>query len=234
MVCLGLPRSGSTWVYNVARELLAWRYPEGPIACGFSDDFAGLSSKRLPVRCLVLKAHNPQGDFRALLSSARVHLIISIRDPRDAVASMMQSFSLPFHEAASAVYMSAKAIANAASYGHHLLLRYEDGFPDDLVTVQRMNAAFGCGADASVVRRIHEALSKARVADKLRELGRQGTFRTAPALSAWDPETHWHPGHLGDGRVGKYPDVLTTAQIRRLEQHFAFFMSQFFYGGAEG
>lgn len=235
VVCLGLPRSGSTWVYNLARQLLGHRYPDGPIACGFSDDCAALSSRRSrPVRCFLLKAHNPHGNLRALLSSAHVRLVMSIRDPRDAVASMMQSFRLPFDQAAGAVYTSAKAIVDAASCSLYLLLRYEDRFPGDLATVQRVNALLECEADASIVRKIHEELTKARVAEKLRELGRQGAFRPAPALATWDPQTQWHPGHLGDGRVGKYVDVLTAAQIRRLEQHFAFFMSQFSYGGAEG
>lgn len=235
VVCLGLPRSGSTWVYNVARELLGRRYPEGPIACGFSDDFsAPASTGPRAVRCFLIKAHNPTAHFRALLGSTSVRLLISIRDPRDAVASLMQGFRLPFHDAAGAVYSSAKALVSIARCRHDLLLRYEDGFPDQIRTVQRIAAALGCKEEAPVLGRIHDDLSRARVSQKLRELGRQGAFRPAPAFTTWDPLTQWHPDHLGDGRVGKFAQSLTTAQKRRLEQHFACFMSQFSYGRAEG
>lgn len=235
VVCLGLPRSGSTWLYNVARELLGRRYPEGPIACGFSDDFTAPQSKGpRPVRCFLIKAHNPNARFRALLNSTGVRLLMSIRDPRDAVVSLMQSFRLPFRDAAGAVYSSARALAQTAQCRPGLLLRYEDGFPNHVATVQRIGEALGCTDEAPVLRKIHEELSAARVSERVRELGRRGAFRPAPAFATWDPQTQWHPDHLGDGRVGKFTECLTTAQIRRLEQHFAFFMAQFSYGCPEG
>ena len=235
VVCLGLPRSGSTWVYNVARELLGRRYPAGPIACGFSDDLAALGAiQSRPVRCFLVKAHNPRGELRALLGSTNVRLLISIRDPRDAVASLMQSFRLAFHEAACAVYSSARAVAEIARSHHHLLLRYEDGFPNDVATVERICDALGCTEEAPVLSGIHHELSRAGVSQRIGELGRRGVFKPAPAFATWDPKTQWHPDHLGDGRVGKYAEVLTAGQIRRLEQHFGFFMAQFSYGCPKG
>ena len=234
-VCLGLPRSASTWVYNVARDVLGRRYPAGPIACGFSDDLAAVGAiQSRPVRCFVVKAHNPRGELRALLGATSVRLLISIRDPRDAVASLRQSFRLAFHDAAGAVYSSARAVAEIARSHHHLLLRYEDGFPNDVATVERICEALGCTEEAPVLRSIHHEQSRARVSQKIGELGRRGAFKPAPALATWDPETQWHPGHLGDGRIGKYAEVLTAAQIRRLEQHFGFFMAQFSYGCSKG
>jgi sulfotransferase family protein len=235
VVCLGLPRSGSTWLYNVARELLGRRYPEGPIACGFSDDFtAPQSTGARPVRCFLIKAHNPTAHFRALLGSTSARLLISIRDPRDAVASLMQSFRLTFHDAAGAVYSSAKTLAEMARCRHDLLLRYEDGFTDDIAAVQRIGEALGCTDEAPILRRIHHELSRAGVSEKIRELGRRGAFRPEPAFTTWDPQTQWHPAHLGDGRVGKFAECLTIAEIRRLERHFGSFMTQFSYGCTEG
>jgi hypothetical protein len=231
VVCLGLPRSGSTWVYNVARELLRRRYPEGPIACGFSDDWAAAvgAVRSRPVRCFLIKAHTPKGNLGELLDPPGAHLIVSIRDPRDAVASLMQSFRLPFNAAAAAVYSSAKSIAETARRCRHLLLRYEDRFSEDVLTVQCIAEALGCKEEAPALREIHQDLSRARVSEKIRDLARRGAFRPISAFATWDPGTQWHPHHLGDGRIGKYADALTIAQIRRLEQHFAFFLAQFSY-----
>ena len=37
-------------------------------------------------------------------------------------------------------------------------------------------------------------------------------FGAAPTPDHFDPATHWHPGHVGDGRMGKYAEFLTAAQ----------------------
>lgn len=235
VVCLGLPRSGSTWTYNVCRRFLALSHSPDELLCQFSDDFVSpFIDLHDNVRACVVKTHNPQLNLRPLLAFTGAPLLISVRDPRDAVVSLMQCFKLPFHEAAGVIALSAQNIIEISARYPHILLKYESGFTENLSDVRRIRTAIGCPANAAQTQTIHRKLCAASVRSHIAALEQDGVFAAGPAMSVWRPDSHWHPGHIVDGRIGKFRELLSQAQIRRLEQHFATYMGRFGYDDCFG
>jgi hypothetical protein len=83
VLCVGMPRSGSTLVYNIARLCAEARYGDG--AGGYwYDDLCSAPSKK----CLIVKAHHITRPMRIRAGT----MIYSYRDVRDVMVSMLRMF----------------------------------------------------------------------------------------------------------------------------------------------
>ncbi len=138
-------------------------------------------------------------------------MIISVRDPRDAVCSLMDRFGMDFNHAVAFVTSSANALSTLD--GVSLVLRYEEDFVSKAATVQSIAELVGTTCDETECTRIFAALTPEEVTTHLKALEENGTFDPdQPAIQQFDPGTHWHPSHLGDGRSGKWQEQLTAAE----------------------
>ncbi|HET9018436.1 MAG TPA: hypothetical protein VFN46_02560, partial [Acetobacteraceae bacterium] len=149
---LGLHGSASTWAYNVAREaMVAACGAEGVAACFAGTPADLLAETRAPGRRVVCKTHGFPGlDVLAHLTQAR--MVATVRDPRDAVVSLMERFASPLAVAVRGVAQDCQYAAWCAA-GGQLVLRYEDRFFDDPASVARVAAHLGLAlADADAVR----------------------------------------------------------------------------------
>jgi hypothetical protein len=43
-----------------------------------------------------------------------------------------------------------------------------------------------------------------------------GKFGKKPDANSFDTETQWHPGHVGDGKIGKFAGVLSASQQKKV------------------
>ncbi len=177
---------------------------------------------------LVIKSHLP-GPF--MLRLARVTnspIILSVRDPRDAVCSMMMRFRASFKPSLRFVEPSANALAKVRDPA--LLLRYEDEFFGSSETVKTIAVLLGIPCDETIVRAITEDLSPGSVARQLKELTANGVFDPRrSAGSQFDPLTHWHPNHVGDLSGGKWRSRLSVAENAEIMRAVADFMDSFGY-----
>ena len=80
-------------------------------------------------------------------------MIVSVRDPRDAVLSVMQRFGDPFDACVGGVGRDCLCARACADAGHDVL-RYEDGFFDDPATLRRLAARLGLAAPDAALDRI--------------------------------------------------------------------------------
>ncbi len=87
---------------------------------------------------LVVKTH-AGGNVEELGQLAKA-IIITIRDPRDAVASLTVHNKAPFDFALDVTEASAWACARLVGHKRAILFRYEDRFFDDPRTVERIAA----------------------------------------------------------------------------------------------
>ncbi len=212
LLCAGQYGSASTWLYNLAHALLATVRDERRIHRQFAD-----SADDLPAapddRALVLKSHAPGAGLRWLLARAGGRAILTLRDPRDAAASLIQRFGFDYGLVARRVTDSAAALPLLREAGVPLLLlRYEDRFAERPATVAEVASFLGLAPDAARDAAIFARLTPAAVRAKIARLAAAGAYGPEPTAHSHDGVTHWHPGHVGDGAVGKFATLLTAGQ----------------------
>src|SRR4051794_5579695 len=90
---IGLPSSASTWVYNVARSILA---ATGTRYTSFRGETLGdfINADIHGAEHAVVKGHRFEGGLHQIVQLAGMPTILSLRDPRDATASLVQRFGL--------------------------------------------------------------------------------------------------------------------------------------------
>jgi sulfopyruvate decarboxylase alpha subunit len=161
---------------------------------------------------LVVKTHVVARSLRLLWRVAGGSLLITVREPRDAVASLMLRFGFPFDVALKSVEDSGACLVGLASHGNPLILRYQDRFMDREETIAAVARHLGVKVSTTVAMKIFHSLSREAVAAKIEELTEQGIFGPDATPERFDPQTHWHPNHLGNGETGKYQNVLSPRQ----------------------
>jgi Sulfotransferase domain len=217
VICAGLYGSGSTWCFNAARKLLSNdEADESEIFSLYSDNLthnqdAGLAMANVAV----IKTHCPSPGMRCLAREASLPTFVTIRDPRDCVVSMMQRFSMSFERSLAAVTSSAKSISAWTSLAPAHPLRFEDGFTNVPQTLRMMADVLGVSPPESRYDAVFASLSPAAVRQFV--VRRFDGLDTANAEQIFDAATHWHPGHVGDGAVGKFSRLLSEAEIEKVE-----------------
>jgi hypothetical protein len=226
--CAGMYASGSTWAYNVMRALAA--AGGGQVKAGFANtpaDLAGIGDGGDHV----IKTHDLPEEAAAMLFAQAPRIVATIRDPRDAVASLMTYQHYPFDLALATVARSARFVTAVAERAEALLLRYETGFPDDPATVARIAAAMGVDRDAAACAAIFAGLRRdavERFIGGLDALPR--AHRDARSGDVFDPNTQWHKHHAGrTGEVGRWRGKLVLGQPAAVEAALADWMERHGY-----
>jgi hypothetical protein len=211
VLCAGLYRSGSTWLFNAVTGLL--RSSDGiadvRVVQFFADSLDGFPAFDALPDYLVVKSHAGVPTMRMLWRIAQGPILITVRDPRDAIASMMTGFGFSFDLALELVVSAGASLVDLLSSGAALVLRYEDRFFEREETMVLIARSLGIPISAVAAGQIFASLSREAVAAKIEHLTDQGIFGPNPTSDRFDPETHWHPNHLGNGQSGKYRDVLS-------------------------
>ncbi|MHB0937195.1 MAG: hypothetical protein ACYC6A_12470 [Armatimonadota bacterium] len=191
ILCAGMRRSGSTWLYNVLR------YCYLNAGCRTYGDYAKEYDASVPADAHVVKVH----PFNRELCGQAKHVFTTIRDLRDAVASMVR-FKLAQNTPAGIAHAARTLITREyetwAPYSD-MEIRYEEMVRDRPGTI------------AKVLRVLElpdvDPLEVQRDIEKL----------TRMALPARDRATQLWPRHLTDGRLGSYGDTLSPRLVEIVE-----------------
>ena len=130
----GMPRSGSTLVYNSILSILIFKH--GRVRGGFVNDVSWRSEIQNE-RLIVLKSHDVK-QFGLHLRASKV--IYTFRDPRVALLSQHRKFGTPLtinhFERTVATMLDAEGI-------RCLKLKYEDFIADDMSMIEQLSEYFG-------------------------------------------------------------------------------------------
>jgi hypothetical protein len=227
VLCVGLKSSASTWVFNVVVEILrasrgdisqmsrtvspGAAFEPGGVMSFYSDAIEAFPEGAEHAGYLVIKTHKPARSLRYLAGAGGAKVLISVREPRDAVASLMQRFDLPFETVLRDFKLSAQHIIAIARGRPFLLLRYEDRFYENLEGVASVAKFLGVRLNRSKIELIARELSAEEIALKIEQLKADGVLGPRPDANEFDRRTHLHAGHLGDGSIGKHA-ALTLQQ----------------------
>jgi len=225
VLCLGIKSSGSTWLYNAAIRMLK-AAKKGRVLAFFADHLKMFPQDAASADILIIKCHEPSPALLLLCALLRGTVLLTLREPRDAAASLMQRFRHPFASVLKDMEREAERIL-ALETKPALTFRYEDRFFEREATLGILAKALGVRLSAAERKRIFRALGREAVEKRLHRLVARGRLPDHP--DAFDPATHLHPGHLGDGRIGKFRSVLDAREQAQIAEVTSRYASRFGY-----
>lgn len=225
MICAGLQSSGSTWLFNAVADLLRRGVrnvlsrqphcrPEAPavVAQFYADTLEAFPDFPDLPDYLVIKTHLVGRSLCYLARFMRCPGLITLREPRDAVASLMLRFGHSFEAALHAVTTAAARLVQLSQIGSPLILRYENRFFDKKETLAIIADHLMVSAAETICEDIWLSLTPDAVVSRIEELTLHGAFGSDAHPDRFDPQTHWHPRHVGRRTTGAYLKVLSDWQ----------------------
>ena len=227
---LGMFASGSTWVFNVAFQLAPILHPArrpDPRFVKYPHQLGPLDD---PALLPIIKSHDTDEALVPPLTRHAEAILISIRDPRDCVASLMLYQRLGFDLALAWTEDSARFCARFVTHPRALLLRYETSFIDDPATLDRIAAHCGGALTPADRERIFAATRRPSIEAQIAQLDTLPTAVRASPHDIFDPATQWHRHHAGrTGEIGRWRHALTPRQVAAIEQRMQDWMASFGY-----
>ena len=197
--------SGSTFLYNVAREILESDKRLKTLAT-YSDEWNPRFDGN---HHLLLKSH---WGIRALLPLAeRGYLapVITTRHPGDCICSDMERFGFSFNFSLKRVDLSLKFVGALRTLPETLPLRYEDRFTIGTGTAESLTRLLGLRLEIdrlSAISRKYDAATTRAYAANLDNLPNLNRSHDNPD-DAWCPVTQIHRGHIGKQVSGRWRDL---------------------------
>lgn len=214
ILCIGMQASGSTWVFNVVRSI-SNKYGKKSISffCEEAKDFVDYVD--IVDGFLIVKCHHVDDKFIKLLSMMDSKAIVTTRDPRDCVVSQLERFSSRIIDVAGDLSRSLSSISMLLNSIDVLPLSYENKPFDDVQTVKNIAHFMGVSLTEEDCQSIFDSMQPDVIKKNIEE------FKDNIDNNLWfDPETHWHPNHVGDGATGKWEQRLPEPYRDSLTQAF--------------
>ena len=228
--CLGIRGSGSTWVFNVVRKVALALAPDRPVLGAYVVRYAELPAPDDQEHLVLVKSHETDEAAAAELSERAQAIWISIRDPRDCVASLVQYHGLAFASALRDVEKDARYCARFATHPRAHMLRYEAGFIDDPATLDRIAAGLGGVLAASDRARLFAVSRRSEIEAFIAQLDQLPTAVRPSPGNLVDTVTQWHNHHANwTGEIGRWRRTLTQPQAAAVELRLGDWMSAFGY-----
>jgi hypothetical protein len=228
VICAGVIRSGSTWAYNVCREMfgqLAAR-TNRQVSAGYLDgsqleEFVQVQWD-LTTSMMVLKVHDIGPSALNAVRAGAAKAVCTYRDPRDCVASDMAFMNKSFDVCMKQISGTFENLRMYRFTPHILMIRYEDMMTNRPAEIRRIATHLKINCDdafiAGIDRRTDLESSK-KVCDSL--AGRADDQVLTIADHRIDPATHLHSNHINGGTIGRWRVELSAEQIDYATEYFA-------------
>jgi len=229
--CAGGYASGSTWAYNIMRAVAAVGFGGRVRTSRFAQNRADLAGIEDAAGLHVVKTYDVPADAAGLLLAQAPRVVVTVRDPRDAVTSLMRFQGDGFEKARKAVAKSNWFAARLVEKGTEaLVLRFEDRFTEDAAGVMRIADYLGIALTPGAAAAIFAAHRREAVERFIAKLpGAPGTRPNGPE-DWFDVATQWHRHHAGrDGEIGRWKRLLLPGQPNAIEAECGVFMDRFGY-----
>jgi len=245
ILCAGAKSSASTWLYNVVAEIL--RHRAAAEAASYARIEGGARREGENVRqfyadtpnefphydeiadTLVIQTQRPSSSLCALAINANFPIVITIREPRDAIASLMKRFGYSFASAFRAVSIGNGPIVQLFRHGSPLVLRFEDRFYEREVTIAAVAEFLGVELTMPLLGEIFRGLTREAVSRKIETMRQSGAFGTPSNPVLHDPQTRWQLGHVGDIVIGGHAQLLSPEQQLLVLSEATEYCSEFGY-----
>lgn len=208
----GMFRSGSTWSFNVVRQLLLQRYRRERVYTAARDDTHAVLSEAPNHDVLLMKSHFLDDLGRSMIRAREAKAVHTFRDPADAIRSGMNAFGWSFEQCLEFVASSFDLMNLVRDAQNGCLIFYDDinripvqivtvladyiGLPIDPARASSIARAFSLDA----VKPFTDALAHCpEQIESTRQLVHMGS-------TYYDRETFFHRRHISDGDyIGAFP-----------------------------
>jgi hypothetical protein len=227
-ICSGVMRSGSTWSYNVCREMfqqLAARTHRS-LKYGFMDsasmDNFVINEWPLTPELVVFKSHEIGLAALGAVQGGNAKAVVTFRDPRDCVASYMIFKRWSFENTMHQISGTVKLLEQHANCPHSLFLRYEDMMTDRRQELWKIASHLRLHVDEGFITGVDGATNM----DASRKICESMKDRPADNFvisddHKVDPKTHLHENHFNGGTIGRWKNELSPEQTRISTEFFA-------------
>lgn len=213
----GMPRSGSTFSFNVVRDILRVRgriYQSAPPP----DILPELAKAGNDVQHLLLKMHQLDETAVSLVRYGAALAICTIRHPpEDAVASQIKIFGQSEESCIALIRdwltLYAKLRPFALSVDYSLIDRYP------LLAAWRIARFVAPDAKLREIWRTSRLNAKVNVKKITDSLPREGAIEHMD-FTYYDPSTFYHRRHIGSLKSRSAQDLLPAEQLQRIRNAF--------------
>ena len=227
--CQGMFASGSTWLYNVAMAVADELEPHCAVQGRFVFDTTDAAGLDAPGIRHIVKAHQARAGVDAIAQHADA-ILVTLRDPRDAVVSLMQYQNFSFFRALLNVCHAAEACTLLGSNPRAVTLHYELGFVDNPETIDGVARHMGGTISAARRDEIFRMTRRPAIEAFIGKLEEQPTTIVDRDGDVYDLASHWHRHHAGrTGESGRWRRMLYPAQINGIETALRDWMECFGY-----
>jgi hypothetical protein len=215
IISAGMPRSASTWMYNVLRLLLG-AHPDiaGNLGCGWLGDWKTIPKRKYRL----IKMH--EYDFVAVdLSRA---IFYSYRDIRDAIASQQRKFGgTPNMRAADDYVHLHEMWMQKADFP----MKYEVMLQDQ----ERIIAGIAETLEAVNLTPPTPGYNKPDPAGIAEELRRLRFESEGDKTGQYNKVNLYHRGHITDGRIGSWKGSLDEDLAARITEKYEWWFAKYGY-----
>lgn len=217
VICNGMPRSASTWAFNVVVQLLHRSEPGAELYSGYDESVARFLESAPPTAThIVVKCHKLDPHGRALGQTAAARTIYTWRDPADAAVSCMEMFGYDFERSLAEIESSLKLSLLHRRWGTTLIMSYRELTGAPVEAVERIATYLGLESNSDVVSAVARDNSLERMKEKQLEFADEARLVQTGGV-AYDRETLLHRGHIRHGGSGYGREALTPEQLRQCE-----------------
>jgi Sulfotransferase domain len=213
-----MPRSASTWSFNVCVRLISNAHPHARLHTGFDDDFtASMQGLHGEYDHLVLKSHRLDRLARNLVMLGAAKTVYTHRDPEDAIASFMVMFERSFDEALTAILNSVDLYNFHRWCGNCALISYESIVRESFDSVARVQTYLGLENPPDVLRTIATETSMEAMRQLADRVGENPDSLASSGNLSYDRRTLLHRNHIRQGGIGYGRTLLSGEQRAQIE-----------------
>ena len=193
IVSAGMPRSGSTWLYNAIRLIAIENNIFGDSTpCGWCEDVDSNESSWL------IKIHT----FDSLLSRNSDFIFYSYRDLRDALASNLRKFSTPIDISLVDTFIEwDNKWRKVADYS----MKYEDMLKNPEQEIKNIGKLLGYSGNAHVI------------IDAIKKLNYDSN---GSRNETYNEKNLFHKNHITDGRIGSWKGQIEPELLIEIEDRY--------------
>lgn len=228
--CLGMFASGSTWIVHTLRTTGTLLFPGEPHVSRFVETPGGLPAGWSSSPRLIVKTHHLDDTAALLLLRGAKHIWISIRDPRDSVASLMTYMHVDFQTALANVAKSARQCERVFENEKCTMFRYEERFFDDPSTLDRFAASLSGALSNEARDRLFRQTRRDAIERLIQSVDPNETVDDGFSGHRVHVPTQWHTHHVNrTGEIGRWHRELTGDQAEEVSYVLRDWMSRFHY-----
>lgn len=221
VIIAGMQRSGSTFSFNVAREILDAR---GGVAIASTDSIEDALGESGVLSNAIVKSHAPDHLTNLFLKKKALKCICTIRKPEDAIASWTRIFGFSLENALAAYKEWLSWHRRMSKFA--LNISYDEIEKAPLLSVLKIGRYLVNDISIIEVVRIWWRFRKSAVYKATQNLDKNSTNTVDVGFSYYDKKTFFHRKHVSSLKAIHADQVFLPEQIALIHRELSEYVDE--------